>query len=74
LVCFVSKPIKELKAFERVFLKAGESKTIEFTLSPKDFKFYDWEMNCILELGNFSIMVGNSSKDNDVLTVNLNIK
>ena len=42
----VTRPIKELKAFKRIALK-----TVEFTISPEDFKFYDKDMNWILETG-----------------------
>ncbi len=74
IVSSVTRPIKELKAFKRISLKEGESKTVEFTISPEDFKFYDKDMNWILESGDFSIMVGSSSRDNDLLTSILKIR
>lgn len=73
-VSSVTRPIKELKAFKRISLKEGESKTVEFTISPEDFKFYNKDMKWILEPGDFSIMVGSSSRDNDLSTSILKIK
>ena len=62
--CMVSRPEKELKKFEKIFLKAGEEKTVEFTLSKRDFAYYsinlkDW----YVEDGDFEILVGSSSRD-----------
>jgi beta-glucosidase len=61
-VCSVLRPEKELKAFEKVFLKPGESKTIELTIQVGDLAFYDetkkaWNV----EAGEFVLHIGNSS-------------
>jgi beta-glucosidase len=59
----IVRPIKELKAFQKIFLKVGESKEVKFTLTGKDLSFYDAEGNSILEAGAFKVMVGANSKD-----------
>ena len=64
----LKRPVKELKAFEKVFLNKGESKEISFTLEEDAFKYYDDTKNgWILEPGDFEIMVGNAS-DNITLS------
>ncbi|HSD08525.1 beta-glucosidase BglX [Flavobacterium sp.] len=57
----IIRPIKELKGFELVNLKKGETKTISFTLTDKELGFYDNEGNYLVEPGTFKIMVGGSS-------------
>ncbi len=59
----IVRPVKELKAFQKVFLKAGESKEISFVLTGKDLSFYDGEGNARLENGAFKVMVGGDSKN-----------
>ncbi len=59
----VVRPIKELKGFQKTFLKKGESKTVTFKLTPEDLKFYDDELNYDWEAGEFEIMVGTNSSD-----------
>ncbi len=59
----VARPLKELKRFKRVSLKAGEEKNIEFTILPEDIKMYDADMNWIVEPGEFEVMIGSSSSD-----------
>jgi beta-glucosidase len=53
----------QLRGFERVHLKVGETKTIQFELSPNDLKLYDKNMNWIVEPGAFEIQIGSSSED-----------
>ncbi|WP_239063669.1 glycoside hydrolase family 3 N-terminal domain-containing protein [Bacteroides sp. 51] len=69
-----TRPVKELKAFERVSLKSGESKRITFTVTPEMLSYYDAEMKYGVEKGTFKIMVGPSSKDEDLQTVVLTVK
>ena len=57
----VVRPVKELKGFQKIFLKKGESKTVEFTLTPADLKFYDYNSSYINEAGDYEVFVGNSS-------------
>lgn len=66
LVSSVSRPVKELKDFLRVELKAGEKRTIEFTITPDKLAFYDLNMNPIVEAGEFEVMIGGSSRDEDL--------
>jgi beta-glucosidase len=63
LVGSVTRPVKELKGFKKVFLKAGESQTITFNITTKDLKFYNYELNYDWEPGEFVIMVGGNSRD-----------
>ena len=59
----VIRPIKELKAFKKIMLKAGESKSISFTLAAKDLSFFDADGKPTFEAGKFTIFVGGNSKD-----------
>ena len=63
LVGSVTRPLKELKAFERVTLAAGESKTVSFTLTPETFRMWNIAMQRVVEPGGFEIMVGANSVD-----------
>jgi len=62
LVGSVARPVKELKDFKKVFLKAGESKTVEFTLTEEQLRFWDKNMQFVSELGEFKVFVGSSSE------------
>jgi beta-glucosidase len=57
----VTRPVKELKGFEKVYLKAGESKTISFVINKETLSFYNQKMNWTTEPGTFQLMIGNSS-------------
>lgn len=59
----VTRPVKELKDFLKVNLRAGETKTIEFTITPGELKFYDINMNYTIEAGEFKVFVGTNSAD-----------
>lgn len=61
LVGSVTRPVKELKGFKKVFLKAGESKVIDFTLSVNDLRFYNSQLDYVYEPGDFHLFVGGSS-------------
>ncbi|MEM3523947.1 MAG: glycoside hydrolase family 3 C-terminal domain-containing protein, partial [Thermoproteota archaeon] len=62
-VASVARPVKELKGFQRVFLKPGETRRIVFNLTVDDLAFLDENMRRIVEPGEFKIMVGASSED-----------
>jgi beta-glucosidase len=62
-VSSVTRPVKELKGFERVSLDAGETKTVTFDITPEALRFYDINMDRVVEPGAFDIMVGNSSQN-----------
>ncbi len=64
LVGSVTRPVKELKGFKKVFLKAGESKVIDFTLSVNDLRFYNSQLEYVYEPGDFHLFVGGSSDTN----------
>ena len=74
LVSSVSRPVKELKDFLRVGLKAGEKRTVEFTITPDKLAFYDLNMNPIVEAGEFEVMIGGSSRDEDLQKVTFTIQ
>lgn len=61
LVGSISRPVKELKGFQKVFLKKGETQTVEFNLATEDLKFYNAEMKFVAEPGEFEVFVGNTS-------------
>jgi len=58
----VTRPVKELKGFEKVFLKAGESKTIQFKITPDMLKFYNYDLQYVYEPGDFEVMIGGNSE------------
>lgn len=57
-----TRPVKELKGFQKVFLKAGETKTVTFNITPEDLKFYDNNLKYDWESGEFEIFVGGDSQ------------
>jgi beta-glucosidase len=59
----VARPVMELKGFERVSLRAGESKDVSFALGPEQLRMLDRDMKWVVEPGAFRIMIGSSSKD-----------
>lgn len=65
----ISRPVKELKGFRRIHLKAGESQVVTFTITPDLLKFYDYNLNYVLEPGDFDIMIGPNSRDVKKITL-----
>jgi len=63
LVGSVVRPVKELKGFEKIFLKKGETKKVTFTLGADDLRFYNDKLEYIYEQGEFEVFVGNSSEN-----------
>ena len=63
LVASVSRPVKELKDFQRVSLKAGETKTVTFTINAEKLKFYNSNLKWVCEPGDFQVMVGPNCRD-----------
>ena len=72
MVGSVTRPVKELKGFQKVFLKAGESKKVSFTITPEDLKFYNSELKYDWEAGEFDIMIGTNSHDVKHAKINWN--
>ncbi len=70
----VTRPIKELKGFEKVFLEPGESKTVAFTLGQEQLEMLDINMQWTVEPGDFDIMVGTSSRAEDLQSVLLTVR
>ncbi|WP_294312915.1 beta-glucosidase BglX [uncultured Chryseobacterium sp.] len=66
----VVRPVKELKGFEKVFIKKGETRTVTFTLTPENLKFYDDQLNYDWEGGEFDIMVGTDSQNVQTKRIN----
>jgi beta-glucosidase len=61
LVASVTRPIMELKDFQKVILRPGESRTINFTIDQEKLSFYNQEMLWGVEPGEFELMIGNAS-------------
>ncbi len=59
----VTRPVKELKGFQKIMLKAGETKTVTFSITPNDLKFYNYDLKYDWEAGDFEIMIGGNSSD-----------
>lgn len=72
-VSSVTRPVKELEGFERVRLRPGETRTVEFPITPDSLAFYDIDMRFVVEPGEFDVMVGNSSRDQDLRKVALTV-
>ena len=70
----VTRPVKELKAFKRVPLKAGESAEVTFAITPEMLQCYGADNRWSVEPGDFTILVGSSSDDKDLQTVTLKVK
>ena len=73
LVSSVTRPVKELKGFRKVWLEPGESTTVTFDITPELLKFYDVNMKYVVEPGDFEIMVGSSSRDQDLTKLKLQV-
>lgn len=58
-----TRPVQELRGFQKVAIKAGEEKTVTFTLTQEDLKYYDHDLNYVCEPGDFEIMIGSNCKD-----------
>jgi len=63
LVGSVTRPVKELKGFQKITIKAGESKTVTFAITPEELKFYNADLKYDWEPGEFVMMVGGNSRD-----------
>jgi beta-glucosidase len=70
LVGSITRPVKELKGFRKIDLKAGESRTVSFNITPADLKFYNGDLKYDWEPGDFVIMIGGNSRDTKSIKVN----
>ncbi|MGA9071558.1 MAG: glycoside hydrolase family 3 N-terminal domain-containing protein [Terracidiphilus sp.] len=73
--CFssVTRPVKELKGFKKVWLEPGESTTVSIDITPDLLAFYDINMKYVVEPGDFEIQVGSSSQDADLTKLTLTV-
>ncbi|HIC32639.1 MAG TPA: beta-glucosidase, partial [Flavobacteriaceae bacterium] len=69
-----TRPVKELKGYKRVFVKAGETKTVTITVKAESLAMYDKDFNFVVEPGDFTIMTGNSSRDKDLKNTTITVK
>jgi beta-glucosidase len=69
----VTRPVKELKGFRKVWLQPGETQTVSLEITPASLAFYDVNMKYGVEPGEFEILVGNSSRDEDLQKVVLTV-
>ncbi|MFL5742914.1 MAG: beta-glucosidase BglX [Flavisolibacter sp.] len=63
LVGSITRPVKELKGFQKISLKAGESRTVSFTISENNLKFYNSDLKHVAEPGDFKVFIGGNSRD-----------
>ncbi len=73
LVSSVTRPVKELKGFEKVWLKPGETKTVSIAITPGSLAFFDINLDYLVEPGDFEIMAGNSSRDEELTKIVLHV-
>ena len=66
----ITRPMKELKGFQKIMLKTGESKTVTFDITPEDLKFYNSDLKYDWESGDFEIKIGGNSKDLKTASIN----
>ena len=66
-----TRPVKELKAFRKIFLKAGESREVSFDLTAEDLKYYNHDLDYVCEPGDFEIMIGPNSRDVKIVKLTL---
>ena len=63
MVGSIARPVQELKGFERISIKPGESRTVNFTINAELLKFYNKDLNYVCEPGDFDVMIGPNSRD-----------
>lgn len=71
-VASITRPIKELKGFEKIKLKVGESRTVTFDVKDEQLGFYNNQMKFVVEKGDFTFMVGGNSRDLQEIKYTLN--
>jgi len=71
LVGSITRPVKELKGFQKVEIKKGETKTVSFTITENDLKFYNQELDFKSEVGTFEVFVGTNSETTNSITFEL---
>ena len=71
VIASISRPVKELKGFRRIHLKAGESQRVTFDITDDMLKFYNYDLKHVLEPGDFEVMIGPNSRDLKKTTLNV---
>ena len=71
VVASSTRPLKELKGFDKIFLKAGESKTVTFTITKELLEFYNYDLEKVAEPGEFKVFIGKDSQTENEATFNL---
>lgn len=66
----ITRPVKELKGFQKIELRQGETKTVTFNITPNDLKFYNADLKYDWEPGEFQIMIGSNSRDVKSTSIN----
>jgi beta-glucosidase len=74
MISSVTRPIKELRGFKKIHLKPGESTTVALDILPEHLAFTNIHMTHGVERGDFEIMVGNSSRDQDLTKTILHVE
>jgi beta-glucosidase len=74
VISSVTRPVKELKGFQRITLEPGECRTVTFDITPEHLAFYDIKMKWTVEPGEFKLMVGSSSRDEDLQPLALRVR
>jgi beta-glucosidase len=73
VVSSVTRPVKELKGFSKVHLEPGETTTVMLPVTPELLRFWDVKMQYVVEPGEFRVMVGTSSRDEDLMNLTLTV-
>jgi beta-glucosidase len=73
-VSSVTRPVRELKGFQKISMRPGETLTVTLDITPESLAFYDLHMKYVVEPGEFEIMVGSSSRDTDLQKVILTVQ
>lgn len=74
VISTITRPVMELKGYQRVFLKSGEKKNVKLTLSPEHLAYYNAAYDFVVEKGEFEIMVGGSSDVKKLLQTKIQIQ
>ena len=63
IVASIAPPVKKLKGFQKIFLKKGETRQVNFTIGAKELEFYNGDLQKIVEAGDFKVQMGTNSRD-----------
>ncbi len=67
LVGSITRPVQELKGFEKISLQPGETKTVSFYITPELLKFYNYNLEYVVEPGDFEVQIGGNSRDVEIV-------